>query len=151
MSNAEPTWNLTTQQWETLTARVRASRDPLEDGSLALVERNARSGGDEIVFYATALNKPEGWPYAFPEMIPQSQRAVASIGRAWHEPETGFAHFEVALYAAAQSLAADYEGGAGDFDDVSYEIALEQAVHGRPEDEAWLKTEFGRLARLALE
>ncbi len=151
MSNAEPTWNLTAQQWEILAATVRASRDPLEDGALALVERNAQSGGDEIVFYATSLNKPDGWPYSFPEMVPQSQRPVASIGRSWHAPETGFVHFEVALYAAAQALAADYEGGAGDFDDVSYEIALEQAVHGRPADEDWLKLEFARLARLALE
>ena len=150
MTTPEPTWNISPQQWQTLTAAVRGSRDPLEDGALALVERNGETHEDDIVFYATALNKPAGWPYAFPETIPASKRPVASIGRAWHEAATGFVQFEVALYAAAQSLAADYEGGVGDYDELSYEIALERVVLGRPEDAQWLREEFGRLARLCL-
>jgi len=146
----EKTWNITNSQWEQLAAAVRASRDPLEDGALALVERHAETNSDVIVFYATSLNKPAGWPYAFPENIPISRKQVASIGRAWFEGETGFVQFEVALYAAAQALAADYEGGAGDYDEVSYELALQQSVQGRPEDEHWLKAEFARLSKLVL-
>ena len=146
----EQTWNIAGSQWERLTAAVRASRDALEDGAFALVERDAETNSDAVVFYATSLNKPAGWPYAFPESIPISRRPVASIGRAWFEPATGFVQFEVALYAAAQALAADYEGGAGDYDEVSYELALQQSVQGRPEDERWLKAEFARLTKLVL-
>ena len=68
---------------------------------------------------------------------------------AWHEPETGFVHFEVSIPAAAQSLRAAYESGTADLDYVAYEQAVDQAVRGTPGDETWLHREFARLLSLA--
>ena len=145
-----PIWNLDTAQWEAIIRQAQGSLDALEDGAAVRAERSRETEQSELVFFATALNKPFGWAYPFLEPIPRSQVRGASIGRAWHEPETGFVHFEVALLAAAQELAADYESGASDLDFVTYEQAAEQAVRGTPADLAWLHQEFGRLALLTV-
>ena len=141
-----PVWNLDVGQWETLVRRARATGDALEDG--AHVRVDTETGGAELVFYATALNKPGGWAYPFLETISGSRRLGASVGRAWHEAETGFVQFEVAVVAAAQELAADYESGASDLDWVTYEQAVARAVRGTAADAGWLYQEFGRLATL---
>jgi hypothetical protein len=144
--NDAPVWNLDAGQWEALVRRVRASADALEDG--AYVRVGTETGGAELVFYATALNKPADWAYPFLEAIAGSRHLGASVGRAWHEAETGFVQFEVAVVAAAQALAADYESGASDLDWVTYEQAVAQAVRGTAAEAAWLHREFGRLAAL---
>ncbi len=141
----QQTWNLTEAQWQRLLRRVRANSDVLEDGAYVRLDADP----PEMYFYATALNKPVHWRYPFLEMIPESQTVGALIGRAWYAPETGFVHFEVILYAAAQELRANYESGVDDMDYVAYENASEQAVHGTPSDEAWLQAEFKRLVALA--
>ncbi len=145
-----PVWNLNTSQWEALLRQAQSRLDVLEDGASVRVEKSRETDQAELVFFATALNKPFGWTYPFLEAIPRSQVRGASIGRAWHEAETGFVQFEVALLAAAQELAADYESGASDLDFVTYEQAVEQAVRGTPTDLAWLHQEFGRLAVLTV-
>lgn len=142
-----PVWNLDAGQWEALVRRARANADALEDG--AYVRVDTETGGAELVFYATALNRPTGWAYPFLEAISGSRQPGASVGRAWHEAATGFVQFEVAVVAAAQALAADYESGASDLDWVTYEQAVEQAVRGTAADGRWLHQEFGRLAALA--
>ena len=97
-----------------------------------------RRAAAELVFYATPLNKPAGWAYPFLEAIPGSRTLGASVGRAWHEAATGFVQFEVAVVAAAQALAADYESGASDLDWVTYEQAVARAVRGTAAEAAWL-------------
>jgi len=141
-----PVWNLDAGQWEALVHRARAGADALEDG--AYVRVDTQTGEPEMVFYATALNRPAGWAYPFLEAISGSRRLGASVGRAWHEEATGFVQFEVAVVAAAQELAADYESGASDLDWVTYEQAVAQAVRGTAADATWLYREFGRLATL---
>ena len=141
-----PVWNLDNGQWESLVRRAQASADALEDG--AYVRVDTQTGEPEMVFYATALNRPAGWAYPFLEAISGSRQLGASVGRAWHEGATGFVQFEVAVVAAAQELAADYESGASDLDWVTYEQAVAQAVRGTAADAAWLYQEFGRLATL---
>ena len=94
-----------------LIRRTEAGIDVLEDGAYARVEAHPQTGEAELAFYATALNKPSGWAFPFLEDIPGSRTRGASVGRAWHEPETGFVQFGVELFAAAQALAADYESG----------------------------------------
>ena len=145
-----PVWNLSAAQWEAIVRQAQSRLDALEDGAAVRVEAVSETHLSELVFFATALNKPFGWVYPFLEAIPRSAVRGASIGRAWHEPETGFVHFEVALLAAAQEIAADYESGASDLDFVTYEQAAEQAVRGTPADLAWLHQEFGRLALLTV-
>lgn len=140
-----PVWNLDAARWEQLTRRAGTSGDALEDGAFARLDRSPDSGGMEIGFYATALNKPSGWGYPFLEAVPSSQRFGAYLGRAWHEAETGFVQFEVALPAAASALAADYESGASDLDFVTYEQAVDSAMRGTPADLLWLHEEFARL------
>jgi len=142
-----PVWNMDAGQWEALARRAKAGADALEDG--AHVRVNTDTGGAELVFYATALNKPAGWAYPFLEAIPGVGRLGASVGRAWHEAATGFVQFEVSVVAAAQALAADYESGASDLDWVTYEQAVERAVRGTAAEQTWLWGEFGRLVRLA--
>ncbi len=149
MSEETPVWNLDAGQWETLTRRVQSGADVLEDGAAVRLEASPETWASELAFYATPLNKPDGWNYPFLEAVPGSRPLAAQIGRAWHEPETGFVQFEVALYAAAQALAADYESGASDLDFVTYEQAVEQAVRGTPADMVWLHGEFERLVRVA--
>ena len=141
-----PVWNLDAGQWEALIQRARAGADALEDG--AYVRVDTQTGEPEMVFYATALNRPAGWAYPFLEAISGSRQLGASVGRAWHEEATGFVQFEVAVVAAAQELAADYESGASDLDWVTYEQAVAQAVRGTAADATWLYREFGRLATL---
>lgn len=143
------TWNLDPARWEALVRKAQSGPDVLEDGAYARAEAHPQTGAAELAFYATALNKPSGWAYPFLEDIPGSRTRGASVGRAWHEPETGFVQFGVELFAAAQALAADYESGASDLDFVTYEQAVEQAVRGTPADAAWLEREFGRLAAIA--
>jgi hypothetical protein len=145
-----PVWNLDTAQWEAIIRQAQSNANALEDGAAVRAEQEAETRQHELVFFATALNKPFGWTYPFLETIPRSQVRGASIGRAWYEADTGFVHFEVALLAAAQELAADYESGASDLDFVTYEQAAEQAVRGTPADLAWLHQEFGRLAVLTV-
>ena len=145
-----PVWNLDTAQWDAIAARAHSRRDALEDGAFVRVEASPETSLSELVFYATALNKPFGWAYPFLESIPRSTVLGASVGRAWHEPDTGLVQFEVVLLAAAQELAADYESGASDLDFVTYEQAVESAVRGTPADLTWLHQEFGRLALLTI-
>ncbi len=140
-----PVWNLDVDRWKQLAKRAGTSGDALEDGAFAWLDLNPESGGLEIGFYATALNKPSGWNYPFLEAVPSSRKLGAYIGRAWHEAETGFVQFEVALPAAASALAADYESGASDLDFVTYEQAVDSAMRGTPTDLLWLHEEFGRL------
>ncbi len=147
IGNDAPVWNLDAGQWEALVRRARATADALEDG--AYVRVDTKTGGAELAFYATALNKPAGWAYPFLEAIAGTRHLGASVGRAWHEAATGFVQFEVAVVAAAQALAADYESGASDLDWVTYEQAVAQAVQGTAAEAAWLWGEFGRLAALA--
>lgn len=146
-----PVWNLSAGQWEALAHRVSGSADVLEDGAYVRVEAGQEAGTAEMSFYATALNKPAGFAYPFLETVPRSRALGASVGRAWHEVATGFVQFEVALYAAAQALAAEYESGTSDLDFVTYEQAVERAVRGTPADMTWLHREFGRLMRLTID
>ena len=150
MSEETPVWNLDGRQWEALAERARGSTDALEDGAYVRVEANPDSGQTEMEFYATALNRPEGWRYPFLEPIPGVGTRGALVGRAWHEAETGFVQFLVTVTAAAQALSADYESGVSDLDYVAYEQAVEQAVRGTPADLDWLHREFGRLVSLTL-
>lgn len=142
-------WNLDAGRWQTLIRRAQSGADVLEDGAYARTEAHPQTGVAELAFYATALNKPPGWTYPFLEDVPGSRSRGAAVGRAWHEPETGFVQFDVEIVAAAQALAADYESGASDLDFVTYEQAVEQAVRGTPGDRAWLEREFGRLVAVA--
>ena len=144
--DSEPVWNLSADEWAALTARAQASADVLEDG--AFVRPEIALEVPCLVFYATPLNKPDGWKYPFLEDIANVRTRGAEIGRAWHEPDTGFVQFEVTLIAAAQELAADYESGASDLDWVTYEQAVTAAVGGTPADAAWLRREFTRLERV---
>ena len=144
-----PVWNLDAAQWGAVLRLAESSLDALEDGACVRADQKPDSHPGELVFYATALNKPYGWAYPFLEAVPRSKVRGASIGRAWYEAATGFVHFEVLLPAAAQELAADYESGASDLDFVTYEQAVEQAVQGTPADLAWLHGEFGRLLLLS--
>ena len=136
-----PAWNLTEPEWQTLVTRASSATDLLEDGAYV----RASPAQPELDFYATSLNKPAEWHYAFQEEIPNADRRGALVGRAWHEPETGFVQFEVMVYAGAQALRADYESDVGDMDYVAYETAVEQALRGTPADLAWLHREFARL------
>jgi hypothetical protein len=150
-----PLWTLDAAQWDAILGRAAAYSDALADGAfvgveIAGVERDADAGQRELVFFATALNKPSGWAYPFLESVPHGKDFGASIGRVWRDPDTGLIQFEVSLLAAAQELAADYESGASDLDFVTYEQAVEQAVRGTPNDLAWLHQEFGRLALLTV-
>ena len=143
--NAQPVWNLDAAQWKALTEKTGVGEDALEDGAFARTDHRPDTEAAEIGFYATALNKPPGWNYPFLEAVPGSRQSGAFVGRAWHESETGFVQFEVAIFAAAQALAADYESGASDLDFVTYEQAVEEAMRGTPADLSWLHHEFGRL------
>lgn len=145
--NDEPAWNLSGDEWAALTARARAKSDVLEDG--AFVRAEIALEVPCLVFYATPLNKPDGWTYPFLEDIANARTRGAEIGRVWHETDTGFVQFVIALVAAAQELAADYESGASDLDWVTYEQAVAAAVQGTPADAAWLRREFARLVRVA--
>lgn len=142
-------WNRSADEWAALTAHAQTRADVLEDGAFVRAETAPGTAAMELVFFATALNKPGGWKYPFLENIAQSQARGAVIGRAWHEADTGFVQFEVTLIAAAQELAADYESGASDLDWVTYEQAVTQAVQGTPADAAWLRREFARMVRVA--
>ncbi len=145
----EPVWNLSADDWAALIVRARAKFDVLEDAAFVRADPTPGTAEMELVFYATALNKPDGWAYPFLESIPGTRASGAVIGRAWHEADTGFVQFEVTLIAAAQELAADYESGASDLDWVTYEQAVAAAVQGTPADGAWLRREFARLVRVA--
>ena len=143
-----PAWSLDATQWDAILRRASAHPNVLEDG--AFVEADSDTSLRGLVFFATARNKPSGWAYPFLEAVPHGKAFGASVGRVWHEPDTGLVQFEVSLLAAAQTLAADYESGASDLDFVTYEQAVEQAVRGTPDDLAWLHQEFGRLALLTV-
>ncbi len=145
--DSEPVWNVSGAEWAALTARAGAKSDVLEDG--AFVRAEAALEVPCLVFYATPLNKPDGWAYPFLEDIANVRTRGAEIGRAWHMADTGFVQFEVTLIAAAQELAADYESGASDLDWVTYEQAVAAAVQGTPADAVWLRREFARLVRVA--
>ncbi len=144
--DSEPVWNVSAEEWAALTARAQAQSDVLEDG--AFVRAEVILEVPCLVFYATPLNKPDGWGYPFLEDIAGVRTRGAEIGRAWHAPDTGFVQFAVALIAAAQALAADYESGASDLDWVTYEQAVAAAVEGTPADAAWLRREFARLVQI---
>jgi hypothetical protein len=148
MADDTRTWNMTDPQWAAIRVRVASLSDALEDGAYVREVTNEETGASELNFYATALNKPRDWRYPFAEEIPGTTQTGAFLGQAWHEPATGFVHFEVVLYAAAQAVTADYESGVSDLDYVTYEQAVEQAMRGTPADAAWLEHEFARLAGL---
>lgn len=143
------TWNITQEQWEALRARAASNPDALEDGAYVRAATDEETGLPELHFYATPLNKPGDWRYPFADEIPRSRQMGAFIGRVWHTPETGFIHFEVVLYAAAQAVTADYESGVSDLDYVTYEQAVERALRGTAIEARWLEQEFARLARVA--
>ena len=150
-----PNWSLSAPQWEAVVRRAQAGPDSLADGAFVRGEASADTEQTdteqtELIFFATALNKPLGWGYPFLEDIPQARTRGAVIGRAWRDGDTERVAFEVTLPAAAQALAADYESGTSDLDFVAYEQAVEQAVRGTPNDLAWLHGEFGRLAVLSV-
>ena len=147
MAADPPVWNLTEAQWAD--ACERARRDALDDGAYVRAVPDSSTGRSGLDFYATSLNAPPGWSYPFLEPIPDTGRLGATVGYAWHEPETGFVQFEVTVPAAAQSLRAAYESGTADLDYVAYEQAVDQAVRGTPADAAWLHHEFARLLSLA--
>ncbi len=140
------TWNLPEADWDALAAYVHSHPDALEDG--ATVRFDADTG--DLLFYASAFCKPAGWRYPFLEPVPGTSQHGAFVGRAFHDPSTGFVHFEVIVYAAAQALRADYESDVSDLDYVTYEQAVEEAVRGGPADEDWLHAEFARLHHRAL-
>ena len=140
-------WNLTEAEWDNLVKRAGSTLDILEDGAYVRLAKTSEEGGAELRFYASSLNRPDGWRYGFPESLPRVARPLASIGRAWRDPGTGFVEFEVKIEAAAQSLVADYEGGAGDFDDFTIEAEVERALKGTPADRDWLVREFDRLTK----
>ncbi len=152
MADAEdgPNWNLSGPQWEAIVRRAQAGPETLADGAFVRAEPDGEAGQTEVIFFATARNKPLGWGYPFLEDIPQSRTRGALVGRAWRDADAGRVEFEVMLPAAAQALAADYESGASDLDFVAYEQAVDQAVRGTPRDLAWLHSEFGRLAVLSV-
>ncbi len=143
------TWNITDGHWEALRARAAANADALEDGAYVRVVADEETGLPELHFYATPLNKPGDWRYPFADSIPDSSHTGAFIGRVWHAQETGFVHFEVIVYAAAQAVTADYESGVSDLDYVTYEQAVDQALRGTPTEEDWLAQEFARLVSVA--
>ncbi len=143
-----PVWNIEAGRWEALARRAASGADVLENGAYVRAEA-AGGGAVDLVFYATPLNKPAGWAFPFLEPVADVRALGASVGRAWHEPETGFVQFEVYLPAAAQALAADYESGASDLDFVTYEQAVDRAVRGTPADADWLGREFARLVALS--
>jgi hypothetical protein len=149
MAEETRTWNITDQKWEAIRTRAASNSDVLEDGAYVRAAVIDATGAAELHFYATALNKPRDWRFPFADEIPGTRHIGALVGRAWHEPATGFVHFEVVLYAAAQSVTADYESGVSDLDYVTYEQAVEQAMHGTDNDAAWLEHEFARLVGLA--
>ena len=147
MADESPVWNLTEAQWSAVCERAR--RDALDDGAYVRAVPDPPTGHLSLDFYATPLNAPPAWHYPFLEPVPGTGRLGAYVGRAWHEPETGFVQFEVSIPAAAQALFAAYESGTADLDYVAYEQAVDQAVRGTPADEAWLHHEFARLLSLA--
>ena len=141
---AEPTpFNLSPAQWASVFARAQSGTDALEDGAFVRVEE------DVLVFYATALSKPQGWRLPFLEPVPGTRQVGAMVGQAAHDPATGFVELTPTVYAAAQAVTADYESDVGDMDYVAYENAVADAVRGTPADAAWLHGEFGRLLRVA--
>lgn len=152
MTNVEetPHWSLSAAQWEAVARQAQAGPDILADGALVRAEPVSAAEQLDLIFFATARNKPLGWGYPFLEDIPHCRTRGALVGRVWREADTGRIEFEVMLPAAAQSLAADYESGASDLDFVAYEQAVEMAVRGTPNDLAWLHGEFGRLAVLSV-
>ena len=145
-----PSWSLSTPQWDAVMRRAQAGPDTLADGAFVRAEREEGLEQSELIFFATARNKPLGWGYPFLEDIPQTRTLGAVIGRAWRDPATGHVAFEVMLPAAAQAIAADYESGASDLDFVTYEQAVDQAIRGTPSDLSWLHGEFGHLAVLSV-
>ncbi len=145
-----PNWNLSVAQWEAVVSRALAGPDALADGAFVRGESSPQTQQTELLFFATALNKPLRWGYPFLEAIPLSHTRAALIGRVWQEAGPGPVQFEVMLPAAAQAIAADYESGASDLDFVTYEQAVEAAVRGTAADLAWLHGEFGHLAVLSV-
>lgn len=148
MTDETRTWNMTNTQWDSIRARATSHSDALEDGAYVREVTDDAAGTLELHFFATPLNKPRDWRYPFAEAIPGTAQNGALVGRTWHDPATGFVHFEVILYAAAQAVTADYESGVSDLDYVTYEQAVEQAMRGTDSDAAWLEHEFARLAGL---
>jgi hypothetical protein len=147
MAEETRTWNMTDQKWEAIRARAASFSDVLEDGAYVRATTD-ETGPGELHFYATALNKPRDWRFSFAEEISGTHQTGALVGRAWHEPATGFVHFEVMLYAAAQAVTADYESGVSDLDYVTYEQAVEEALRGSDNEGTWLEYEFARLVKL---
>lgn len=145
-----PNWSLSAPQWNAVVRRAQAGPDTLADGAFVRAELVNETEQTDLIFFATARNKPLGWGYPFLEDVSQTRTHGALVGRAWRDRDTEQIAFEVTLPAAAQALAADYESGASDLDFVTYEQAVDQAVRGTPSDLAWLHGEFGRLAVLSV-
>lgn len=148
MVDQENAKKLTEAGWTKLMQQAEANPDILEDGAFVRAGMSDLEG-TELRFYASSYNKPNGWQYAFAEPIPPTGRLVALVGRASHSTATGLVTFTVQIDAAAQSLIADYEGGAGDFDDATFPEEVEDAMRGTPADLKWLEDEFERLTMAA--
>ena len=138
-------WKLPEEEWRRILTRVRENANLLADGAYARVAADMETGAEELHAFATQINHPEGWRFAFQEPIPDGGPLGAFIGRIWRDAPSGDIQFEAILYAAAQAVSADYAGGAGDMDDMEFEQAVERSLRGTPADYLWLRQEFGRL------
>ena len=138
-------WKLPDEEWRRILTRVRENPHLLADGAYARVADDMETGAEELHIFATQINAPEGWRFAFQEQIPDGGPLGAFVGRVWRDTTSGEIAFEVILYAAAQAVSADYAGGAGDMDDMEFEQAVDRSLRGTPADRLWLTQEFGRL------
>lgn len=128
--------------WTDLKHSIDEQSDVLDDGA---VVRTDEPDSDHIFFFATAINKPEGWKYGFREPITGSRRTGAMVGLAQRDVLSGLVELVVHIPVATQNLKADYESGIGDMDYVSYEIEADRVLSGTIYDHVWLGTEWRRL------
>ena len=128
--------------WTDLKHSIDEHVDVLDDGA---VVRTSEPDSDHIFFFATAINKPDGWKYGFREPIADSRRTGALVGFAQRDVHSGLVELVVHIPAAAQILKADYESGISDLDYVAYEIEAGQVLSGTIHDYVWLGTEWRRL------
>ncbi|BDI30416.1 hypothetical protein CCAX7_24670 [Capsulimonas corticalis] len=138
-------WKLPDEEWRRILTRVRKDPRLLGDGAYVRVGADPETNVEELHFFATPANHPEGWRYAFQEQISDGGPLGAFVGRAWRDAASGAIEFEVILYAGAQAVSADYAGGAGDMDEMEFEQAVNRALKGVPADRRWLTEEYGRL------
>ncbi|MEO7716060.1 MAG: hypothetical protein ABIY70_07650 [Capsulimonas sp.] len=138
-------WKLPDEEWRRILTRVRKDPNILGDNAYVRVETDPETSVEELHFFATPNNAPDGWRYAFQEQIPDNGPLGAFVGRAWRDSASGDIQFEVILYAGAQAVSADYAGGTGNMDEMEFEQAVNRALQGTPADRRWLTEEYGRL------